>query len=206
MRTPPMIEGRLRTALPVDAHSSQDRRAPKVPAACREGLVLEPGGYMVLYRDANCSFEFGLSSEDQVYLFNGTRMLDWVAWTTSTAAPKGMSLSRVPNLRGPLLPRTPTPGEPNTPAPPESPTSQSNPPSTAAPSQSNPPSTAAPSQSTSPSASSPPPSEVGSSLPPPSSDGTSTNEALADSGGAESHCRAIWLCALLLLSTSMLFY
>jgi hypothetical protein len=79
-----------------------------------EGTVVEAGAYLVLYRDAEGSFDFGLGPDDALFLYDTTTALvDFADWSDGDA-PAGASYGRFPNGTGPfetLL--TPTPGAAN---------------------------------------------------------------------------------------------
>ena len=78
------------------------------------GTVVEGGAYLVLERDAEGSFTFGLGPNDSVFLYDPTTSLvDFADWISGDA-PEGASWGRFPNGTGPfgtLL--TPTPGAEN---------------------------------------------------------------------------------------------
>eukprot|EP01025_Chloroclados_australasicus_P014118 TRINITY_DN16602_c0_g1_i5.p1 TRINITY_DN16602_c0_g1~~TRINITY_DN16602_c0_g1_i5.p1 ORF type:complete len:348 (+),score=67.16 TRINITY_DN16602_c0_g1_i5:155-1198(+) len=68
-------------------------------------------GYMLLYRNDVCSFDFGLGSDDQVTFLDPNLLeLDTVVWT-KTDAREGKSWARLPSGRGSFQTTNPTPGE-----------------------------------------------------------------------------------------------
>ncbi|GMV38572.1 MAG: hypothetical protein AMXMBFR64_02880 [Myxococcales bacterium] len=78
------------------------------------GTVVQPGAYLLLNRGEIGSFDFGLGTDDAVFLYSGSKNLEAFSDWGDGDAPQGASWGRFPNGSGPfktLL--TPTPGAAN---------------------------------------------------------------------------------------------
>ncbi len=82
------------------------------------GTTLGPGERLLLERDAQGSFDFGLGATDAVLLYDaGGTLVDSIAWSDG-AAPAGTSYGRIPDGTGAFTTLfVPTPGEANTAGP-----------------------------------------------------------------------------------------
>lgn len=75
--------------------------------------IIEPGEYLVLIENEDCSFDFGLHSEEEVTLFDPEeRIVDHVSWERGDG-PNGLSWGRIPDGSGEFVTTHLTPGEPN---------------------------------------------------------------------------------------------
>eukprot|EP00803_Ostreobium_quekettii_P009069 evm.model.scf_175.3 EVM.evm.TU.scf_175.3 scf_175:76506-77680(-) len=80
---------------------------------CEGVHVVEGKGYLVLFRDAQCSFSFGYKKNDQAVLKDASGLqLDIAQWSEGDAD-EGFSWSRVPDGSGAFQTSLPTPGVEN---------------------------------------------------------------------------------------------
>eukprot|EP01025_Chloroclados_australasicus_P015713 TRINITY_DN17583_c0_g1_i1.p2 TRINITY_DN17583_c0_g1~~TRINITY_DN17583_c0_g1_i1.p2 ORF type:complete len:367 (-),score=57.17 TRINITY_DN17583_c0_g1_i1:437-1453(-) len=78
-------------------------------AGCEHKIL--PRSYLLLFRNAVCSFEFGLGDDDMVYLYDpDMNEVQSVVWTRYDAR-QGKSWARLPSGTGSFVTTDPTPGE-----------------------------------------------------------------------------------------------
>lgn len=79
--------------------------------------VVNPGGYLVVYRDGDANFELNNAGGDSVRLYNAPigsgALVDSYSYTLPSPVPDNKSFARIPDGTGAWVDPDPTPGKPN---------------------------------------------------------------------------------------------